>query len=189
MPGHSHSGRAAAAGHRGGAPVRQTTPIPAAGAVVKPAARLTPAAAATRIQTEWRRARLSRHRPALKELAAAAGQLRKVRAQFKAVQAGQAGMPLTQKQYLELSETVMKVLFALDAISCGAPELRAKRKELTTGANKLLDEIQAAHKAAPSAAAGRSSGSAAASGAAKQQQQPAQQQKEKKSGGAKWFRR
>jgi len=179
--------------------VRQTTPIPASGAVVKPAARLTPAAAATRIQTEWRRARLSRHRPALRELAAAAGKLRQIRAQFQAVQVGQAGMPLTQKQYLELSEPVMKVLFALDAISCGAPELRAKRKELTAGANRLLDDIQAAHKAAPSAAAastsaaaaaaGRSNGPAAASAAGKQQQQPAQQQKEKKFGGGKWFRR
>jgi hypothetical protein len=48
---------------------------------------------------------------------------------------------------------VMKVLFDLDAVKCGSStELRVRRKELSTRANALLDEIQAAHKAKPAAA-------------------------------------
>jgi hypothetical protein len=104
-------------------------------------------------------------------------------------------MPLTQKQYLELSEPVMKVLFALDETSCGAAtELRAKRKELTLQANALLDKIQAAHKAAPAGAAaaaaaapvaGSRTAAAPAPAPQTQPQQQQQQPKQKKH----WFRR
>jgi hypothetical protein len=90
----------------------------------------------------------------------------------------------------------MKVLFALDAVSCGsASELRSKRKELTTRANKLLDALQAAQKpaaaATEAAAAATPTGStgpaaAAAVGQQQQQQQPSiAEQYRKKS----WFRR
>lgn len=77
----------------------------------KPAARahLSPDAAATRIQTAWRSARLARHKPGLKQLATAATQLKQLTDQLHAVQRQQPGVPLTQKQYLELSEPVMKV--------------------------------------------------------------------------------
>jgi hypothetical protein len=114
----------------------------------------------------------------LKQLATAAAKLRQLTEQLHETQRQQPGMPLTQKQYLELSEPVMKVLFALDETSCGAAtELRAKRKELTQQANTLLDRIQAAYKAAPAAAA------AAAAGPVPQtQQQPPKQKKH-------WFRR
>eukprot|EP00775_Hariotina_reticulata_P000084 gene84-239_t len=82
--------------------------------------------------------RLSRHREAVRAMAAAASSLRDIKNKFAAAkeQAAAAGVPLTQKQYLELSETVMKVLFALDAVTCGpAMELRGLRKSLTTDAN------------------------------------------------------
>lgn len=162
----------------------------------KPAAVLTPDQAATIIQTAWRCARLARQRPAMRELAKAASQLRSITAREAQILAGQPGQPLTQKQFLELSESVMKVLFALDATSCGVPELRAKRKELTTAANKLLDELQAAHKAAPAAAAGGAAGQAAVaagsgSGSAgrQQQQHVMDQAPGQKQQGRRWFRR
>lgn len=153
---------------------------------------LSPDTAATRIQTAWRSARLARHKPALKQLATAASQLQQYTEKLQAVQRSQPGVPLNQKQYLELSESVMKVLFALDAVTCGsAVELRSKRKDMTTRANQLLDSITAAHKAPPNPAAaaaaaaakgGGSSGSGAAASAA--QQQPQQPQPKKH-----WFRR
>ncbi|KAF6251332.1 hypothetical protein COO60DRAFT_635437 [Scenedesmus sp. NREL 46B-D3] len=116
---------------------------------------MRPQAAATVIQAAWRMHRLARHRAALKQLAAAASQLRSLCAQLSAAAAAAAaGTTLSQKQYLELSEPVMKVLFVLDAVSCGAAvELRSIRKRLTTEANQLLDDIQAAYKAQPAAPA------------------------------------
>lgn len=192
MPVHvGRKGHGAAAHGANYAP--QQHPAPAAAAPRPAARKLSPDAAATRIQAEWRKARLARHRPALKQLATAAGQLRQLTEQLHEVQRQQPGVPLTQKQYLELSETVMKVLFALDGTSCGAAtELRAKRKELTQQANALLDRIQAAHKAAPAAAAGAPSAPAAASvggsstaAAPALQAQQQQQPKQKKH----WFRR
>jgi hypothetical protein len=124
--------------------------------------------AATVIQAAWRMYRLARHQQALKQLAAAANQLRGVRSQLAAstAAAAAAGTALSQKQFLELSETVMKVLFTLDSVSCGtAVELRTARKRLTTKANGLLDQAQAAYKAQPAALQN-----------AQQQQQQQQQQ-------------
>jgi hypothetical protein len=190
--------------HSSAAQAASYGPHPAAAGTSKPigpskapARKLSPDAAATRIQAAWRSARLARHRPALKQLAAAAAQLRQLTEQLHQVQRQQPGVPLTQKQYLELSEPVMKVLFALDAVSCGsAVELRSKRKELTTRANKLLDAIQAAQKpAAAGAVPNGSTGAAAAAVGLQQQQQPQQQQQQQQPSIAEqyrkksWFRR
>lgn len=59
----------------------------------------------------WRMSRLSRHRAALKQLAQQDVVLRQLGAAAAAAKAAAAaeGRPLTQKQFLELSETVMKV--------------------------------------------------------------------------------
>jgi ribosomal protein L12E/L44/L45/RPP1/RPP2 len=85
-----------------------------------------------------------------------------------AILAGQPGQPLTQKQYLELSETAMAALLSLDAVECSTPARRAQRKALTNQANALLDELQAAHKASPAApAAAAAAPPAAAAPAAK----------------------
>lgn len=161
---------------------------------------LSPDAAATRIQTAWRSARLARHKPALKQLATAASQLRQYNAQLQEVLRNQPGLPLSQKQYLEMSEPVMKVLFALDAVTCGsAVELRSKRKDLTTRANQLLDSITAAHKAPPNPAAAAAAAATAAakgggssgSGAGAQQPSaaPAAQQQRQAQPKKHWFRR
>jgi hypothetical protein len=119
---------------------------------VKASSNMDAQTAATVLQAAWRMYRLARHRQALKQLATAAGQLRSIRTQLAAstAAAAAAGTALSQKLYLELSEPVMKVLFLLDAVSCGAAgELRTIRKRLTTEANRLLDEIHAAYKAPP----------------------------------------
>jgi hypothetical protein len=164
----------------------------------KPQQQLSPDAAATRIQTAWRSARLARHKPALKQLDTAASQLRQYTEQLQEVQRSQPGQPLTQKQYLEMSEPVMKVLFALDAVTCGsAIELRSKRKDLTTRANQLLDAITAAHKAPPNPAAaaaaaaakGGSSGSGAGAQPAAAAAAPAAQQQHQAKPKKHWFRR
>jgi hypothetical protein len=108
--------------------------------------------AATVIQAAWRMYRLARHRAVIKQLATAAGQLRSIRSQLatSTAAAAAAGTAISQKQYLELSEPVMKVLFLLDSVGCGAAvELRMIRKQLSAAANCLLDEIQAAYKAKP----------------------------------------
>jgi hypothetical protein len=128
--------------------------------------------AATVIQAAWRMYRLARHRQALKQLATAAGQLRSIRSQLdtSSAAAAAAGTALSQKQYLELSEPVMKVLFLLDSVSCGpAVELRMIRKQLSAAANRLLDEIQAAYKAQPA-------GPVYAQQQQQQQEEPKQQQ-------------
>lgn len=162
----------------------------------KPLQQLSPDAAATRIQTAWRAARLARHKPALKQLATAASQLRQYTEQLQEVQRSQPGQPLTQKQYLEMSEPVMKVLFALDAVTCGsAVELRSKRKDLTTRANQLLDAITAAHKAPPNpaaaaaAAAARGGGSSSAGAQPAAAAAPAAQQQHQAKPKKHWFRR
>lgn len=115
---------------------------------------LDPHTAATVIQATWRMYRLATHHQSLKQLASAAAQLRSISAHLRSAQqtAAAAGERLTQKQYLECSETVMKVLFLLDSVSCGsALELRDVRKRLSAEANRLLDEMQAAHKDGPAA--------------------------------------
>lgn len=157
---------------------------------------LSPDAAATRIQTAWRSARLARHKPALKQLATAASQLRQYTAQLQEVLRNQPGVPLSQKQYLEMSEPVMKVLFALDAVTCGsAVELRSKRKDLTMRANQLLDSISAAHKAPPNpaaaaaAAAAKGGGSSGRGAGAQPAAAPAAQQERQAKPKKHWFRR
>jgi hypothetical protein len=65
-------------------------------------------AAATRIQTAWRKARIAKQQPAINALAAAAVQLEKATDKFHKVQQDLQGMPLDQKQYLCLSELVGK---------------------------------------------------------------------------------
>jgi hypothetical protein len=140
--------------------------------------------------------RLAGQRRALQALAAAAAQLRSTSSLFQAYkhdssaagsrQPAQQRQHINHKQYLELNELAMRVLLALDATSCGLPELRAVRKRLTATAINLLDDIQASYSAAVNASMELSddlvrsamqgiSKSAAAAADVEQQQQPRRQ--------------
>jgi hypothetical protein len=131
---------------------------------------LSPDQAASIIAAAWRGSRLRRDSTALKQLAAASAQLSAVRQQLSDLH--NSNSPTTQQQYIAASESVMKVLFDLDATSCSVQETRMLRKQLTVAANALLDAVQAEHQLFTGSAS-RASGSVALAAAAASSAAPA----------------
>lgn len=128
---------------------------------VQTSSTMSPAQAAIKVQAAWRMSRLHKQLPVLKQLSAAAAKLTAVRQQLQELHSsGAVAAGMTQKQFLEFTEPVMKTLFLLDSSSCSVSEVRAVRKGLTAAANQLLDELQAEYQAAAAPAAAKAAAGA-----------------------------